>query len=161
MVFQFNVFRGQMFILFTSYEKANTRSILILHALQDTTSWSEGVFSMSQKSIGPHTVYLIGQLYTSCTSHWKGDFIVQTVLYKRCSQYIYVPHKFRGPHPVYLIGEVNIAQVFTKSPSQRSSEEVLSIKISSQDTFYHVISCSLFLSSSLRSPMSRKDTEKS
>lgn len=119
------------------------------------------VFSLTQKSIGPHTVYLIGQLYTSCTSHRKGDFIVQTVLYKQCSQYIYVPHKFRGPHPVYLIGEVNIAQVFTKSPPQRSSEEVLSIQISSQDTFYHVISCSLFLSSSLRSPMSRKDTEKS
>lgn len=100
-------------------------------------------------------------LFTSQDSCTQGDFIVQTVLYKQCSQYIYVPHKFRGPHPVYLIGEVNIAQVFTKSPPQRSSEEVLSIQISSQDTFYHVISCSLFLSSSRRSPMSRKDTEKS
>lgn len=111
------------------------------------------VFSLCLRNL---QVLILFTSQDSCTSHWKGDFIVQTVLYKRCSQYIYVPHKFRGPHPVYLIGEVNIAQVFTKSPSQRSSEEVLSI-----DTFYHVISCSLFLSSSLRSPMSRKDTEKS
>lgn len=33
------------------------------------------VFSLCLR-LGPHTVYLIGQLYTSCTSHWKGDFIV-------------------------------------------------------------------------------------